>query len=176
MLIQFNFRSKYEDELIERIVVPNLSHIDTDPDVTIRNVAAHLLVDLCIECETKRCLELLDILEKVRDYMQCRNTPFFFSQTKWIEFRIANFLLQIINKPFTSEAPIAVETDVKDVKTAVVGVINILTVKMYRLPSSHVIRAYKLLVNHLEQHYKEPSIFHNVSTIRYLVSNIFSAT
>lgn len=136
-------RSKYEDELIERIVVPHLQHIDADPDITIRNVAAHLLIDLCIECETKRCLELLDILEK------------------------------IVNKPFSTESPIAVDTDVKDVKTAIVGVINILTVKMYHLPSSHVIRAYKLLVNHLEQHYKEPAIFHNVSTIRYLIFEAF---
>ncbi|XP_048507911.1 tuberin isoform X2 [Athalia rosae] len=136
-------RSKYEDELIERIVIPHLQHIDSDPDTTIRNVAAHLLVDLCIEYETKRCLEILDILEK------------------------------IINKPFSSEAPIAVDSDAKDVKTAVIGVINIMTVKMYQLPSSHVIRAYKLLVNHLEQHYKEPTIFYNVSTIRYLIFEAF---
>lgn len=40
---------------------------------------------------------------------------------------------------------------------------------MYHLPSSHAICAYKILVNHLEQHYKDPSVFHNVSTIRYLV-------
>ena len=36
-----------------------------DPDVTIRNFAAHLLVDICLECESKRCIELLDILERV---------------------------------------------------------------------------------------------------------------
>lgn len=138
--------------------MPHLQHIDTDPDITIRNVAAHLLVDLCIECETKRCLELLDILEKV-------------FRSGMVEPRLTSSFFQIINKPFTSESPIAVDTDVKDVKTAVVGVINILGSKMYHLPSSHVIRAYKLLVNHLEQHYKEPTVFHNVSTIRYLVSS-----
>lgn len=36
-----------------------------DPDPTIRNCATYLLTDLCLECESKRCMELLDILERV---------------------------------------------------------------------------------------------------------------
>lgn len=79
----------------------------------------------------------------------------------------------MINKPFTSDAPIAMDADIKDVKTAVVGVIKIFTSKIYRLPSSHALCAYKVLVNHLEQHYKDPSIFHNVSTPRNLVIILF---
>jgi tuberous sclerosis protein 2 len=62
-----------------------------------------------------------------------------------------------------------VDADIKDVKTAVVGIIKIFTSKLYRLPSSHAICAYKVLVNHLEQHYKDSSIFHDVSTPRNLV-------
>ena len=96
------------------------------------------LLIFVLSCDTKRCLELLDILEKV------------------------------INKPFTSDTPVTKDVDIKDVKTAVVGVIKILTSKIYYLPSSHAIRAYKVLVNHLEQHYKEPTVFHDISTIRYL--------
>ncbi|XP_076652775.1 TSC complex subunit tuberin isoform X1 [Halictus rubicundus] len=142
-VIQVNSRSRYEDELIERIVVPYFQHIDADSDITIRNSVAYLLVDLCLECDTKRCLELLDIIEK------------------------------LINKPFCSDIPIAKDSDIKDVKTAVVGVIKILTLKIYYLPSSHAIRAYKVLVNHLDQHYKEPTVFHDVSTIRYLIFECF---
>ena len=67
-VIQVN-RSRYEDELIERIVVPHLQYVEQDSDITIRTEAAHLLVDLCLECETKRCLELLDILEKVKTFL-----------------------------------------------------------------------------------------------------------
>ncbi|XP_008551643.1 tuberin [Microplitis demolitor] len=133
----------HEDELIERIIVPYLQHVDVDPDIMIRNVSAHLLVDLCLNCEIKRCLELLDILEK------------------------------IINKPFTVDTPVVSDNDIKDVKTAVSGVIDIFTTKIYRLPSSHAIRAYKILVNHLEQHYKEPQIFNDFSTIRYLIFECF---
>ncbi|XP_020281635.1 tuberin [Pseudomyrmex gracilis] len=135
-------RPRFEDELIERIVVPYMLHVDTDPDITIRTVAANLLVDVCLECDTKRCVELLDILEK------------------------------IINKPFTSDTSVTVDADIKDVKTAVVGVIKIFSSKIYRLPSSHAICAYKVLVNHLEQHYKDPSVFH-VSTTRYLIFECF---
>lgn len=62
-------RPRFEDELIERIVVPYMQHVDTDPDITIRTVAANLLVDVCLECDTKRCVELLDILEKVTEFV-----------------------------------------------------------------------------------------------------------
>ncbi|EZA62622.1 Tuberin, partial [Ooceraea biroi] len=74
-----------------------------------------------------------------------------------------------INKPFTSDAPVSMDADIKDVKTAVVGIIKIFTSKMYRLPSTHAICAYKILANHLEQHYKDPSVFHDVSTTHYLI-------
>lgn len=141
-VVQIN-RSRYEEELIERIIVPYFQHVDMDFDITIRNGVAHLLIDLCLECDTKRCLELLDILEKV------------------------------INKPFTSDIPITKDVDIKDIKTAVVGVIKILISKIYYLPSSHAIRAYKVLVNYLEQHYKEPTVFYDIPTIRYLIFECF---
>lgn len=49
--------------------MPYFQHVDMDFDITIRNGVAHLLIDLCLECDTKRCLELLDILEKVHDIL-----------------------------------------------------------------------------------------------------------
>lgn len=68
------------------------------------------------------------------------------------------------------ESPPKLEPEIRDAKTAVEGTIKILTQKVYRLPSSHAIKAYKILVNHLDLHYKDPkNIFHDVSTIRYLV-------
>lgn len=79
--------------------------------------------------------------------------------------------VKVINKPFTSDIPITKDVDIKDIKTAVVGVIKILISKIYYLPSSHAIRAYKVLVNYLEQHYKEPTVFYDIPTIRYLVIN-----
>lgn len=63
-----------------------------------------------------------------------------------------------------------VDTDIKDVKTAVIGVIKILTQKVYRTPSIYAIRAYQVLVNHLESYYQDQrEIFRYVPTIRFLV-------
>lgn len=78
LLITFFLRSRYEDELMERVVVPHLQNIEQDSDIVIRNKAANLLVDLCFECETKRCLELLDILEKVYFKLKKENLQKFF--------------------------------------------------------------------------------------------------
>ncbi|XP_014220709.1 tuberin [Trichogramma pretiosum] len=142
-VIQVN-RSGYEDELIERIVVPHLQHVELDPDIIIRNYAANVLVDLCLECESKRCMELLDILER------------------------------IINRPFTFTALVQSENEIRDVKSAVIGVIKILTQKVYRLPSLHAIRAYQILVNHLELHYQDPKeIFRDIFSVRYLIFECF---
>ena len=62
------------------------------------------------------------------------------------------------------------ENEVRDVQRAIVGLTKIFKVKMYTLPSTHAIRAYKLLVSHLIAHYKKPVVFGNTSTIRYIVS------
>ncbi|KAJ8682291.1 hypothetical protein QAD02_018083 [Eretmocerus hayati] len=142
-IVQTN-KARYEDELIERIVVPHLQHVETDSDLLIRNKAAHFLVEICLECESKRCTELLEILER------------------------------IINKPFSFDTPLQTESDIRDVRTAVVGIIKILTQKVYRLPSIHAIRAYHVLINHLELHYKDSKeIFKSVSAIRYMIFECF---
>jgi len=62
------------------------------------------------------------------------------------------------------------EVEVLDVKTVVTGLIKIFKEKLYQLPSSHAIKAYRLLVSHLESHYQKPVVFENTSSIRYLVS------
>nr|CAD7432433.1 unnamed protein product [Timema monikensis] len=138
-------RPAYEDELIELIVIPQLQHIESDPDILVRTVAAQLLVHLALECENKRCLELLDILDK------------------------------LLNRPLEQQGdvPITSEQDVADVKTVVVGLINIFTSKLFQLPSSHAIKAYKLLVGHLEAHYLKPAVFELVSSTRYLIFECF---
>lgn len=56
----------YEDELIDKIVIHYLSYIVNDVDVVVRSFSADLLIELCMECESKRCLEMLEILEKVQ--------------------------------------------------------------------------------------------------------------
>jgi tuberous sclerosis protein 2 len=82
--------------------------------------------------------------------------------------------LQILNRPYEQNTVDAVtimnEVEVLDVKTVVTGLIKIFKEKLYQLPSSHAIKAYRLLVSHLESHYQKPVVFENTSSIRYLVS------
>lgn len=61
----FLYRRQYEEELIDRIVIPQMLNIFQNTDPVIRSSVANLLIDLCIDCESKKCLELLEILEKV---------------------------------------------------------------------------------------------------------------
>lgn len=61
----------YEDELIERVVIPYLQPIDQEPELSVRNVGVQIIVNLCLGCESKKCLELLTILEKVKIINVC---------------------------------------------------------------------------------------------------------
>ncbi|XP_076271400.1 TSC complex subunit tuberin isoform X2 [Rhynchophorus ferrugineus] len=58
------FKGQYEDELIERIIVPHMTSVVTDRDAVVRAAVVKMLVEMCRMCESKRCLELLDVLEK----------------------------------------------------------------------------------------------------------------
>lgn len=54
-----------QEDLIENVVLPFLSHVETDEDVAVREAAVTLLVELCLTCQSKRCTDLLDIINKV---------------------------------------------------------------------------------------------------------------
>ncbi|CAH1986295.1 unnamed protein product [Acanthoscelides obtectus] len=138
-------RRVYEDELIDRIVLPHMTNIVQVNDIVIRASVANLIIDFCMECETKRCLELLEILEK------------------------------LLYRPF--EAPsenIALkEGDVYDINCVVSGLIKVFTHKIFKLPSSHAIKIYKMLVCFLEQHYKRPKLFENCPEVRKKIFDCF---
>ena len=47
-------------------MLPYLNHIAEDQDVTVRNVAVQILLDLCQMCDSQKCQDFLDIIEKVQ--------------------------------------------------------------------------------------------------------------
>ncbi|KAJ8913200.1 hypothetical protein NQ315_016142 [Exocentrus adspersus] len=139
-------RRQYEDELIERIVIPHMANIANSPDIKVRSAVAKLLIDLCMECESKKCLELLDILEK------------------------------LLYRPFENHPPDNIpvsEPEHSDVKCLVSGLIGVFTYKIHKLPSSHAVKIYKMLVTFLEYHYNQPKIFENCHKVRYMIFNCF---
>lgn len=62
-------RAGYEEEILERVVIPHFSNVHTEPDMNVRSAVGKLLIEFAWNCDSKRCLELLDIVEKV-----CRTT------------------------------------------------------------------------------------------------------
>lgn len=70
-----------QDELIEMVVIPQLSGIAEDRDLAVRKQATQLLVDLAEGCNTHHFTSLLDIIERVqKEYMQSHKTSPFLSQ------------------------------------------------------------------------------------------------
>lgn len=138
-------RACYEEEILEKIVVVAFSDIAHEPDVKIRVVVSKFLLDICSHCDTKRCLDLLDILEKAM------NHPF--------------DLYSLENQAHKNEH------DFEDSMTVVNGLIDLFLEKLYQLPSSHAIRIYHILVGHLEAHYQQPKVFENAVKIRYSIIN-----
>lgn len=127
---------------MDKIVIPHLLNVYNDPNTLVRTESAKLLIDMCINCETKRCLDILDILEK------------------------------ILNRPFTVNVDGIqwYDSDVSDVKEVVSGLIETFAIKIHGLPSIHAIRIFKMFIKHLELHYEKPKILEHCNSIRCRVS------
>ena len=50
-------------------MLPYLNHISEDQDVTVRNEAVQILIDLCQMCDSQKCQDFLDIIEKVSSFI-----------------------------------------------------------------------------------------------------------
>ncbi|XP_069762600.1 tuberin isoform X2 [Narcine bancroftii] len=141
-------RQLYEEELIEAVVIPQLGHIAEDKDPMVRRLATQLLVDLAVGCNTPQFNSLLDIIEKVI------SRPL--SDPSAVEAVESNFLYDSL---------------LEDVKTAVLGLLEILQTKLYSLPASHACRVYELLISHIQSHYQQMYTSAIASSIRLKVFN-----
>lgn len=71
---------------------------------------------------------------------------------------------------YLTELSLAADTDVCDINAALEGLLELLHIKLFRLPSSHAVRVYIILLNHLEQHYKKPTLFLHHPDVRLKVN------
>ncbi|XP_016830642.1 tuberin isoform X11 [Cricetulus griseus] len=135
-------RQFYEEELINSVVISQLSHIPEDKDHQVRKLATQLLVDLAEGCHTHHFNSLLDIIEKV--------------------------MARSLSPPLElEERDVAVySASLEDVKTAVLGLLVILQTKLYTLPASHATRVYETLISHIQLHYKHGYSLPIASSIR----------
>ncbi|XP_040001433.1 tuberin isoform X2 [Xiphias gladius] len=143
-------RQLYEDELIEMVVIPQLSGIAEDRDLAVRKQATQLLVDLAEGCNTHHFTSLLDIIERVASRSLVCAGP-----------------LEVSERDPTAESPM------EDVRTAILGLLEILQSKLYSLPASHASRVYELLISHLQLHYKNKYCSPIASSIRLQVFDFF---
>uniref|UniRef100_A0A8C3G1I6 Tuberin n=1 Tax=Cyclopterus lumpus TaxID=8103 RepID=A0A8C3G1I6_CYCLU len=143
-------RQLYEDELIEMVVTPQLSGIAEDRDLAVRKQATQLLVDLAEGCNTHHFTSLLDIIERVASRSLLCSGP-----------------LEVSERDPTAESPM------EDVRTAILGLLEILQSKLYSLPAGHASRVYELLIGHLQLHYKNKYYSAIASSIRLQVFDFF---
>ncbi|XP_033124579.1 tuberin-like [Anneissia japonica] len=115
----------YEEELIKALVLPYLSNIQEDADTCVRNVAVQLLVDVAMDCQTPQCIDILLILEKV-------------------------VMKPMVGRQVDSDD---LDDDLVDICTAVKGLLDLFTTKLMKLPSSHAVIAFDILVKHIQSHY-----------------------
>ncbi|XP_071965999.1 tuberin-like isoform X2 [Antedon mediterranea] len=115
----------YEEELIEALVLPYLRHIYEDSDTKVRNAAVELLVDVAMDCQIPQCIDILVILEKV------------------------------VMKPMAGRQVESnfQDEELMDIRTAVLGLLDLFTSKLMKLPSSHAVLAFHILVKHMQSHY-----------------------
>lgn len=151
-------RSCYEEEILDRVVVTQLAQIHQEPSVQVRMAVARALSNFAAHCDTKRCMELLDILEGLI------NRPF--------------ELMRQVSSDGTGAEPgssiiIKTESEIGDIIAAIDGLVEVFSIKLHRLPASHAIKIFNILMDHLEQHYDRPKVFEQASIVRLKVSLIF---
>lgn len=56
-----------QDDLLEMVILPQFAHISDDPSPHIRKVVVLFLLDIAKKCQVDRCLDVLDIIARVRD-------------------------------------------------------------------------------------------------------------
>ncbi|KAK2533604.1 Tsc2 [Columba guinea] len=138
-------RQFYEEELINLVVISQLAHIPEDKDHQVRKLATQLLVDLAEGCNTHHFNSLLDIIEKVA--ARSLSSPSELEERDLLSY----------------------SASLEDVKTAVLGLLIILQTKLYSLPSSHAMRVYEMLVQHVQRHYMYAYSLPVASSIRLQV-------
>ena len=134
----------HEDELIEKVILQYFKTLEQEPEIQVRQAGVQFIVQFLMESTSKKCHDVLSILEKV------------------------------VHRPFDHHSPNIEPlrpNDAIDISTAVNGLIDLFQKKIYQLPSTVAIYCYRILVRLLSHHYKRPNILDYCSSIRY---NIFS--
>lgn len=114
------------------VVIPQLSGIAEDKDLAVRKQATQLLVDLAEGCNTHHFTSLLDIIERVLASTLNLTTI----STEQHELTLAPLLIQVASRSLVcsgsldlSDRDPTAESPMEDVRTAILGLMEILQVR-----------------------------------------------
>ncbi|KAK2706177.1 tuberin-like [Artemia franciscana] len=144
-VIDFN-RKMYGDELLEDVFIPRFSDVSCGQDVQVRKAVVNVAVEACIPCNCKHYEKLMAILRKIM------NINFDGSRSS--------------EKILTNE-------DFEDALEAVKGAIKIFKKKIFEVPSFHARIAYRLLLEHVQNHLKCDMAVENATEAKYLIFDTF---
>ncbi|CAH0719708.1 unnamed protein product, partial [Brenthis ino] len=136
------------DELAERVGGAVAAAAALDADAALRAAAARALPPLAKLCSADACIDLIDHLEK------------------------------ILNRPFemyVSEVQYGAEADTGDLRLAAAGLLELLHERLLRAPPAPAARAFLVLLDHLDHHYRRPALLHHHPDIRLKIFDMLFA-
>lgn len=154
-------RAAYEEEILERIVIPLFANVHQESEASVRTSVGKLLIGFIAHCDTKRSLELLDIVEKI-----C-NRPFdkFTDEAKFVlkQDTESQHILTIIEELIRVSRQ-TISTNEAFRLTS--NTFQVFILKLYHLPASHAIKIFHILCNHLEKYYNKPVLLDTSILVR----------
>lgn len=141
-------RHMYEEDMLERVVLPFLRSLDHEQSRVVRLEAIKVLTSLCTECSSKEAMKMVDILERLLlgQWDSKKNPGSHYTEHDHTESRIA-----------------------------VSGLIHAFKVKLSQYPPSFIVRIYQILAKLVEEHYTHPEIYRNTGSIRIEIFRLFLA-
>ena len=115
----------HEEEILKKLILPHLCKIEEESESIVRLEAIKIITSICLECVSKKAIELLDIFEKV-------------------------IMKAIDDKEKLESSKNWKEDQFEDVHLAVIGLIEIFTERLCQYPGTFSIRSYHILVKHLD--------------------------
>ncbi|KAK3091724.1 hypothetical protein FSP39_022166 [Pinctada imbricata] len=146
----------HEDDLINHVVLPHLSHIETDHDPVVRKVAAEMLLTLAHNCSDQCFMDIIGLLEKII------NKPMIARLTSPYPAVEGSEVMQQLD-----------ENHLIDIKIALCGLVELFREKLFLCPSSHCLKLYDILVTHMKTQYSDPRQYYSHSAA-YIRKQILS--
>ncbi|KAG9509350.1 Tuberin [Fragariocoptes setiger] len=145
----------YEDELMEKVVIPFFSNAENESDLDVRKTIVNLLLDVASLCfNHKHCLEALQILKKILI------KPFRCTQQTSDQ---SNDLVYIVGN-----------ADVIDSRFAVCGITKLFKSKLHSLPIEPAVYIFETMVDYLDLTYRHPLQAPHPAEISVIRSELFS--